>query len=399
MQIAHISTGDKGGAYLASRRLQVAQAEFNSSHMWNSKRTLEIGKLSNRISYVLKSKFSTLFFKLITRQPFGIISPVSVASDIPSQIKDHSSTVLHIHNWFNVLSISQLREAVTVFPTVFTLHDQRMLTGGCHYTFGCEGYKTTCQSCPAARVGKNLVMQSHRQLSKFFEDAANHGTQFICPSKWLYDQFKEMHPDLSDSLHLIPNVIQPDFFQVSNQFPEKNIYNLLFVADVPSKAVKGLDLLMTAISKLPIRHKERIKLLVVGEKSNRLTADFQVEQLGYLNSTELSNVMDICGVNIVPSRIDNSPSIIVESQLKNLFVIGTRVGGIPSLITHKQTGLLSDPTVDSIMHTLLNYFDLHDFEKEKILKNAHAARLKTHSTMMVLKKHHQVYRDAIKGFK
>ena len=49
-------------------------------------------------------------------------------------------------------------------PIVITLHDQRLLTGGCHYTTTCQGFMSDCSNCPkVSPLGKKIV--KHTKVS------------------------------------------------------------------------------------------------------------------------------------------------------------------------------------------------------------------------------------------
>ena len=51
----------------------------------------------------------------------------------------------------------------------------------------------------------------------------------------------------------------------------------------------------------------------------------------------------IDGTSVVPSLWDNSPNTIYEAMAAELPVVASRVGGIPELVVHGETGLLVPP--------------------------------------------------------
>jgi glycosyltransferase involved in cell wall biosynthesis len=64
---------------------------------------------------------------------------------------------------------------------------------------------------------------------------------------------------------------------------------------------------------------------------------------GLLDDEALLRLMDGLDVLVVPSRIDGRPVVIQEAQARGIAVVGHRVGGIPELVRHEETGLLCDP--------------------------------------------------------
>lgn len=64
---------------------------------------------------------------------------------------------------------------------------------------------------------------------------------------------------------------------------------------------------------------------------------------GHLSDAELGRAFDQLDVIVVPSRIDGRPLVIQEAQWRGVVVVASRVGGIPELVTHEETGLLCEP--------------------------------------------------------
>lgn len=68
--------------------------------------------------------------------------------------------------------------------------------------------------------------------------------------------------------------------------------------------------------------------------------DVNIIYEGVKNENELCDILLKSSVYIHPSYIDNSPNSLCEAQMLGVPVIGSYVGGIPSLITNNETGLL-----------------------------------------------------------
>src|SRR5205085_11372081 len=80
---------------------------------------------------------------------FSVAYPGWDVSSVPL-IRDADVVHLHWTWWFvgipGIVALSRLGK-----PIVWTFHDQRGFTGGCHFSMGCRGYETTCPSCPQLR--------------------------------------------------------------------------------------------------------------------------------------------------------------------------------------------------------------------------------------------------------
>ena len=151
MRIAQISTSSTGGAGIAATRLN------------DGLRTLDIEStiispgnnlVNTRSDFV--SKLTTLLQESATRQLYGIATPFSI-SKIDRDELIRNFDILHIHNWYNLLSTQDLKYLGDRTPLIFSMHDERLLTGGCHMTLGCNGFLEGCRNCPAVVLGKSTI--------------------------------------------------------------------------------------------------------------------------------------------------------------------------------------------------------------------------------------------------
>lgn len=69
---------------------------------------------------------------------------------------------------------------------------------------------------------------------------------------------------------------------------------------------------------------------------NKLNINF----LGFLDEMELIDIYNVSDLFIHTSHTDNSPNSLCEAMMLGLPIVSTNVGGIPSLLTDKKTGIL-----------------------------------------------------------
>ena len=88
-----------------------------------------------------------------------------------------------------------------------------------------------------------------------------------------------------------------------------------------------------------------------------------------LTTEEVVRALDDASVLVLPSRSEGMGRVVIEAQLRGRPVLGSRVGGIPDLVTDGIDGLLFEPTPDAIAHAL-RVLD----EPEELTRLAAAAR-------------------------
>ena len=97
----------------------------------------------------------------------------------------------------------------------------------------------------------------------------------------------------------------------------------------------------------------------------------------------------------VPSRMESLPTNIKEAFFLKIPVVATNVGGIPELISHNQTGILSSPDDSSDLSNKINNL-LKDQEiSNKLIKNAYDYVINEMSWKQVLPKYIKFYTNLL----
>lgn len=324
--VVHLSTGHLGGAGLAARRLnsQLNGAGVDSRFyaLGRSDFTPEQNEFS--IARTLGKKltgalYSYIELRMSTKVFFSPLSVNSIPKDFENGFLDKKRTVLHIHNWFNLLNIKEISRLNSLgFPIVITLHDQRTMTGGCHYAFECRGFHSNCDSCPLLKIGVNRLPNLVIKRASRFLQAMDSRVALIAPSKWIYVEAKKSTLLKDKTIDFIPNTLGTNSIQLSSRpnFVKSNIK--LGVASMDSRSfVKG------------------------GDITKGLSSEFDTQKLPfeivYLNTfpqntsgaTEFWNKIDYL---MVLSRAENSPNVIHEAKQFGIPIIASKIGGITELL-------------------------------------------------------------------
>lgn len=168
----------------------------------------------------------------------------------------------------------------------------------------------------------------------------------------------------------IPNTIDEQFFRIPSLEPDARP-TILFIAAITYR--KGLDYLLAAFAKLS-GALPAAKLRIAGiwdwdpsyvkalrEQYDALVEDGRVTFLGGIDQAqlvkEMTNAMTLC----LPSRAESAPMVISQAMAAGRPVVASKVGGIPGMVDHAETGLLWDvgdvDTLADLLKTVLSDID------------------------------------------
>jgi len=114
---------------------------------------------------------------------------------------------------------------------------------------------------------------------------------------------------------------------------------------------QGFDLALTAFASIVGRFPEA-RLVIAGDgpergalekQAARLNLARAVEWLGWIAPQNVAQLLTTVTMILLPSRYEGLPSASVEAALMGRPVVAARVGGIPEIVVHEQTGLLVPP--------------------------------------------------------
>jgi len=116
---------------------------------------------------------------------------------------------------------------------------------------------------------------------------------------------------------------------------------------------KGHSVLLEALPELCQAY-PGLRLLVLGEGPTRATCENLARKLGISEAavfmghrSDVARVLTAMDVVAVPSLEEGLSYSILEAMATGIPVVASRVGGIPELVRHEETGLLVDPSSPS----------------------------------------------------
>jgi glycosyltransferase involved in cell wall biosynthesis len=325
-QVVQLSTSTIGGAGIAARRLNQSLNEhgFESIFVSLRKKTEKVSTSEYLIVRSFLRRFVSVILSRIQAQVstkvfFSVVSLSAVKWRVLSRFIVDTHTIIHIHNAYNLLGPKLLREFEKIEnPVVITAHDQRLMTGGCHYSLDCKEFHRECGHCPELPTILNKITHfSLNELKASLGKSKNRIT-VIAPSKWMYRELLESYIAKSCNIVYIPNVPEQKDFAEFDEKPIRNHFGSKLIVGIasldPSAYIKGGDIVRKLISKSD----DYFEFLLLKDVTTREESD--------------SKFWEKIDVLLVPSRADNSPNVIHEAKSRGIPIIASAVGGIPELL-------------------------------------------------------------------
>ena len=386
MRVSHFNTYLVGGAAIAAQRLHDSltnrgvESKFfslagdtpNNSYisidqMEYQSITKRMYRYARKLCYLLRIHYHT------HGRPEGYeqFSYASLCWKTRLAMFDKNPDLIHLHWIADFIDYPSFFSSIPdSVPIIWTLHDMNPFTGGCHYSWECEGYKSQCRHCP------QLKKSSHYDLStkNFFlkkKSLRGKNLHIVADSHWLEREarssaifsnvksFQTIHYGL-DIQSFLPKDkescrrvlgLPPDSFVIS------------FGADHVGNKRKGMRELVGALSSIGAN--EKLALLVFGRSLPQIgPMDFPSIHFGFLHSpTLLSAIYSASDMFVIPSLQEAFGQTALESLACGTPVVGFRTGGIPDMVIHGKTGLLAQP--NDIKELALQIKWLMDHPEEK----------------------------------
>jgi len=265
--------------------------------------------------------------------------------------KPNVIVVLFTTHFLNVKNIHDLASYFKV-PVIWHMLDMAPITGGCHYSWECEGYKENCGSCPALN-SNNPNDLSRKNLEYKRKYIKGIDLRMMSGSTW--DNVNTAQSNLFKNVPLYSTVLtfDPEVFKPSSHRQFRSKYNIndnsiviFFGAVHFAEERKGMNHLLEALKilekRLEIRTLEsEVVLLIAGETSgfgiDKLP--FNYVDIGYLNDVdELAEAYNAADVFVCPSVYDSGPVMVSQSLMSGTPIVSFEMGLALDFVHNEKTG-------------------------------------------------------------
>lgn len=177
------------------------------------------------------------------------------------------------------------------------------------------------------------------------------GINYVCGrTEWDFQIASLYNPKIN--YYHLDEVLRPIFYQNISIKTQNNGSKFIILSTLSPTIYKGIDVILKTAKKLKELCDFDFEWRIIGLDANADLLTFFESKIGFnhrnvgvnligkLNSLELVREMKGAAVFVHPSYIDNSPNSLCEAQILGLPVIACNVGGVSSLIKHKENGFL-----------------------------------------------------------
>jgi glycosyltransferase involved in cell wall biosynthesis len=360
MRVLHLSTHDvAGGASRAAYRVHRCLLKMGvESRMYVRSKTSKDSTVDTRTDFFGRFYFQIL--PLLNRaygklqhsadehaRSYNPAPTLSLRRHMRPQ--DYDVVILHFlgQGYLNYREIARIKQ-----PVVWLIHDMWPFCGGEHYTDDelrfTQGYRA--DNRPTGDRGWDLDRSLWLGKRKRWR---NPNVTVVGASRWISEMARRSVM-FADAAHdVIPYPLDTSIYQPQDKIAGRKLFGLpldrklvLFgnVGGVKDPR-KGFDLLVESTKKLASQRRD-MDLVVFGNHEERGFADLGLpcHSLGILRDDySLAMLYSAADVLAAPSRLDNLPQIVLESQCCGTPSVAFHVGGMPDMIEHERTGFLAAP--------------------------------------------------------
>ncbi len=427
MKISHFNTFPYGGAAYAARRLHdglcLEGADSTFFYWKNDREPLDSSyrqiefepaspgglfrPIAHQVARIRQRRIKRRYDDQIRPREHGL--EVFSAANLLNPTRLHSdqinADVVNLHWTAFMIDYPTFFDSIDDrTPIVWTVHDMNPLTGGCHYSSGCERFKLGCGHCPQL-VKSSANDESAISFQTKRKSLRNKNLTIVAPSQWMLN--------LARSTDVFPE--RTRFEQIRYGFDLEELKPLDkyiarrqlgidgedcvvvgFGAEDINHHRKGFHLLLEALKNLSAN--AQIKCLVFG--SGELpgeSADLpEVISVGFVDSVfRKALVYSAMDMFVMPSLEDNSPQTGLESMACGTPVVAFAAGGIPEYVKQYETGItVPVGNVDQLAESI-SWLSDNPVARAKMSDFARQFVVKHHRIDLQTRQYLKLYRDLL----
>ena len=357
MKVMHVVAGElTGGAargaywlHQAMRSIGIDSVVYTNSRATHGDESVVSTNTSKPqlIANLARSQVDQSIASLYSGRSSGMFSTGLLGNDFTKSDAYRSADIIHLH-WINAGFINIKHLAGIDKPLIWTMRDMWPMTGGCHYSMGCDKFETGCGSC------SQLSSKSDHDLSRFVLNRKKkylpRSMQIVGISNWLTEQARQSQLFRDFNVRTIHNnVDSSEFFPVDKQLARRMLgiqtsKKIILAGSTNARdPYKGFGTYLESLKSLD---PGRYHLCFFGKLEQSIVEKlgFDYTSFGYLyDSISLRLLYSAADVFVAPSLMEAFGKTIAESMGCGTPVVCFDATGPKDIVTHQHDGYKAQP--------------------------------------------------------
>ncbi|MEG2163218.1 MAG: glycosyltransferase [Bacteroidales bacterium] len=261
--------------------------------------------------------------------------------------------IIFIHWTHNFITPEMLFELkrLTDAKIVSVMMDNAVITGGCHYPFGCQGYVTGCNDCPLFGIKTDfpaLILKKKEAL--YPKDMEFWATTSDCGrvEKSILGRERRAYPILFPiNENVLPTASKQEIRDSYNITADRKLVMIGCTTFNIMDNRKGYDYLISMLILMGERFsdiKKRVTLVLVGDNDEGILGKmgYDVLRFGYVPVDKLMELYKMSDLFLSTSIEDSGPLMVNQSIAVGTPVAAFNIGVAQDLIVDNETGFTAD---------------------------------------------------------
>jgi glycosyltransferase involved in cell wall biosynthesis len=204
-------------------------------------------------------------------------------------------------------------------------------------------------------------------------------------------------------IHYIPNGIDVKSYMPLDRQQCRSLLGLpngkrvlMFLAKSLQSGIKGSDLMLKALQKLPPAIKAKTVLMLVGDNGDSIikSVDMDTLYLGFISNDRLKAICySASDLFIYPTRAEAFGLVLLESMACGTPMVSFRVGGVPDIVRPGITGYLAEPeNPEDFSRGILELLE-NDTLRARMSDQCRRIAIQEYSTEVQVQRYMNVYRE------
>jgi glycogen(starch) synthase len=196
------------------------------------------------------------------------------------------------------------------------------------------------------RMNQEALVDEMGKANTLTRQALESADWVCCVSSAVLAKLQSLFPAINGRSSVIHNGVELPTI-VNDAVPVQAPRLLCLGRLVPAK---GFDLAVAALASIAARY-PNLRMVIAGDGPERAKMERQVAQLdlsrivefiGWVEPDRVLPLISTASIVLIPSWREGLPTVALQAGLMGRPIIATRVGGLPEVVLHHQTGLLCE---------------------------------------------------------